>query len=193
MKDINQLRIRDLIERIARLNSADEWTDDLNPTQRAALSYLSQANRFSRAPSQVAEFMAATRGTVSQTLKALARKELISEIRSQLDRRWISYDVTAKGKRILNAPKAIDDALLGLTPSTISPLADGLEALLREALTLRGRKQFGLCKNCKYHKKGNPGGYCLLLEEKLKAEETHQICHEFLAPQDSAHAATGNA
>ena len=94
MENKNQHRIRDLIERIARLNSADEWTDDLNPTQWSALSYLSQANQFSRSPSQVAEFMAATRGTVSQTLKALARKELIIEIRSQIDRRWISYDVT---------------------------------------------------------------------------------------------------
>jgi len=186
MKDMNQRQIRDLIERIARLNSAEEWTDDLNPTQRTALSYLSQANRFSRSPSQVAEFMAATRGTVSQTLKALARKELISEIRSQLDRRWISYEVTSKGKRTINNPKAIDDALNSINPTVTATLADGLENLLREALRLRGRKQFGLCKNCKYHRKENSGGYCLLLEEKLKAEEVNQICHEYLEPSSQA-------
>lgn len=180
MKKGNPHHIRDLIERIARLNSADEWTDDLNPTQRAALSYLSQANRFSRSPSQVAEFMAATRGTVSQTLKALARKELIIEIRSQIDRRWISYDVTKKGMSILNGPKTIDDALNSIEPLAMMPLADGLENLLREALKLRGRKQFGLCRNCKYHRKEKPGGYCLLLEEKLKSKEVYQICHEYL-------------
>ncbi|MFB0951449.1 MAG: MarR family transcriptional regulator, partial [Rhodospirillales bacterium] len=137
MENKNQHRIRDLIERIARLNSADEWTDDLNPTQWSALSYLSQANRFSRSPSQVAEFMAATRGTVSQTLKALARKELIIEIRSQIDRRWISYDVTTKGMNILDGPKTIDDALDNIGSSARAPLADGLENLLREALRLR--------------------------------------------------------
>lgn len=182
MKNVNPHHIRDLIERIARLNSADEWTDDLNPTQWAALTYLSQANRFSRSPSQVAEFMAATRGTVSQTLKALARKELIIEIRSQVDRRWISYDVAKKGMRILDGPKTIDNALNDIEPSAIAPLAYGLENLLREALRLRGRKQFGLCRNCKYHRKENPGGYCLLLDEKLKPKETHQICHEYLEP-----------
>ena len=186
MENKNQHRIRDLIERIARLNSADEWTDDLNPTQWSALSYLSQANRFSRSPSQVAEFMVATRGTVSQTLKALARKELIIEIRSQIDRRWISYDVTTKGMNILDGPKTIDDALDNIGSSARAPLADGLENLLREALRLRGRKQFGLCQNCKYHRKDKPGGYCLLLEEKLKSEETKQICHEYL--EQSSHA-----
>jgi hypothetical protein len=124
--------------------------------------------------------MAATRGTVSQTLKALARKELIIEIRSQIDRRWISYDVTTKGMNILDGPKTIDDALDNIGSSARAPLADGLENLLREALRLRGHKQFGLCRNYKYHRKDKPGGYCLLLEEKLKSEETKQIYHKYL-------------
>jgi len=77
MEPASRHHIRELIERLARVSAADEWADDLNPTQKAALAYLARANQYSRSPSQVAEFLAATRGTVSQTLKALARKGLI--------------------------------------------------------------------------------------------------------------------
>ena len=74
--------IRDLIDRLTRLAAAEEWNGPLNPSQFAALNYLARANRFSRATSHVADFLATTRGTASQTLKALSRKELIAETSS---------------------------------------------------------------------------------------------------------------
>ncbi|MFC6657468.1 MarR family transcriptional regulator [Roseibium salinum] len=89
--------VRDLIDRLSRLIAAEEWNGPLNPSQFAALSYLARANRFSRAPSHVADYLATTRGTASQTLKALARKGLIAETRSQEDKRSIRYDVTDHG------------------------------------------------------------------------------------------------
>ncbi len=178
MKQRPRRHILDLIERIARINAADEWSGGLNPTQWTALSYLARANRFSRAPSQVTEFMAATRGTVSQTLKALARKGLIEEIRSETDRRWISYVVTEAGAATLDRSTLAEDALKGLDPSQVDPLADGLEAFLRGALKARGGRPFGLCKTCRHHKSRRTGGYCTLLDEDLAPEETRQICYE---------------
>ena len=178
MKQASQRRVLDLIERIARLNAADEWTDGLNPTQWTALSYLARANRFSRSPSQVTEFMAATRGTVSQTLKALARKGLIEEVRSETDRRWISYVVTAAGEAALNRATITQDALSTLDPALAGPLTDGLEALLSGALKARDSRPFGLCRTCRHHRKKKGGGYCALLDEDLAREETSQICYE---------------
>ncbi|MEO9875629.1 MAG: MarR family transcriptional regulator [Anderseniella sp.] len=178
MKHDDQTRIRDLIDRIARLSAADEWSDDINPTQWVALSYLARANRFSRAPSQVAEFMAATRGTVSQTLKALARKGLISEVRSALDKRWISYSITEEGTAVLNRKTIIDEAASGLDDGTVGQLADGLEALVRQALAQRGKRAFGICASCRHYKKQGAGGYCMLLQEKLTQADSARICHE---------------
>ncbi len=178
MKQVSRRRIPDLIERIARINAAEEWTDGLNPTQWTALSYLARANRFSRAPSQVTEFMASTRGTVSQTLKALARKGLIEEIRSETDRRWISYAVTEAGAAALGRSALAEDVLRGLSQSKVDQLADGLEALLRGALKARGKRPFGLCKSCRHHKAKRSGGLCTLLNEDLAPEETRQICYE---------------
>ena len=170
--------LRDLIERAARISAADEWTDDLNPTQWAALSYLARANRFSRSPSHVAAFMSATRGTVSQTLKALARKDLVEEIPSETDRRSISYAVSRKGRQSLDRATVIDEAIGALDSSQVQPLIDGLEALVRGALKARDKRPFGLCKTCPHHRPKRAGAYCMLLEEELTRDEGDQICFE---------------
>ena len=178
MNKTSHRHILDLIERIARLSTADEWSDGLNPSQWAALSYLAKANRFSRAPSQVTEFMAATRGTVSQTLKALARKGLIEELRSETDRRWISYRVTEAGEAALARATHSEEAVGSIDRALIDPLAGGLEALLRAALKSRGRRAFGLCKTCRHHKAKRAGGFCMLLNQDLEPQEADQICYE---------------
>ena len=183
MKQPATQHIRDLLERIVRINAAEEWSDELSPTQLTALSYLVQANRFSRSPSQVAEFLATTRGTVSQTLKVLARKGLIEKILSQADRRWASYEVTKAGLSALNRSTVIDEVLEGLNTQTTNALAIGLEALVRDALKARGRRRFGVCKTCRYYKPKGTGGFCTLLREELTKKDAEQICHEY---QDAA-------
>jgi DNA-binding MarR family transcriptional regulator len=179
MKTPSAAHIRELIDRVARISAADEWTDDLNPSQRAALSYLSRANKFSRAPSNVADYLSATRGTVSQTLKALARKELVEEVRSQTDRRSISYLITAKGQDVLKRSTTLEHVLEQLPVTVQVSLVQGLEKLVRSTLNARGNKQFGQCIRCKYHQRRSAGGYCKLLKQDLAEDETLLICHEY--------------
>lgn len=178
MKTDDQRRIKDLIERLGRISAADEWGDDINPTQWTALSYLARANRFSRSPSHVADFMATTRGTVSQTLKSLARKGLITENRSEHDKRSISYSITEKGEMLFNKTSTIEEAVLRLSGQEVSTLLTGLEALARAALKQRGYRSFGVCDTCGYHRKEPGGGYCNLLKLPLSPTDTKQICHE---------------
>jgi DNA-binding MarR family transcriptional regulator len=178
MIDSARSRSRDLFERLARVSAADEWTGDLNPTQLAALSYLARANRFSRAPSQVADYLAATRGTVSQTLRALARKGLIAEHRSELDKRSISYDLTESGRDALRRETALDAAIDALDAGEIAALDRGLEALAVTLLSARGMRAFGVCHTCRHHRPNADGGACALLGVALLPDETHQICHE---------------
>ncbi|GAA0775229.1 MarR family transcriptional regulator [Roseibium denhamense] len=171
-------RISELVDRLCRLNAADEWNGPLNPSQLAALNYLSKANRFSRAPSHVADYLATTRGTASQTLKALARKQLIGETRAENDRRSIRYDVTAEGQALLTTPPPLSPAIDGLTEDTATALADALSALVTSALQKRGGRSFGVCKTCRHHRNSGPEGFCALLEIPLRPPETEQICHE---------------
>lgn len=178
MKTTDQKRIKELIDRIGRISAADEWTEDINPTQWSALSYLARANRFSRSPSQVTDFMSTTRGTVSQTLKALARKGLIEVIHSKQDKRSISYAVTAKGEMLFQRKNIIETALSHLSDDEGSNLLKGLETLVRNSLILRNLRAFGICKTCVHHVSREQGGYCNLLGETLLENEINQICHE---------------
>lgn len=182
MKSHDHQRLRDVIDRLGRIVAADEWSDAVNPTQWTALSYLARANRFSRSPSQVADYMEATRGTVSQTLKALARKGLITEIRSEQDKRSISYSVTKEGLSVLDGSSLIAEAAASLPERERSALIAGLEALIHKALQKRGSRAFGVCETCTFHEKRDSGGYCRLLDEPLAPLETGQICHEHSDP-----------
>lgn len=178
MSETEQKTIAVLIERLGRIIAADEWGQEINPSQWTALHYLARANRFSRSPSNVSDYMTATRGTVSQTLKALARKDLISEVRSDHDKRSISYSVTDLGQERLQKSGVIDEALSSMNASEQSSLRQGLEALAGKALRQKKLKAFGVCKTCVHHRKMGRGGYCELLDKSLSAEEITQICHE---------------
>ncbi len=170
--------IQELIDRLARLNAAEEWNGPLNPSQNAALSYLARANPYSRAPSHVADFLMTTRGTASQTLKALARKGLISEARADHDKRSIRYDVTIEGNNFLDNPLGLSSAISKLEPRAVDELKTGLEALVRNALKERGGRTFGICRTCRHHKIIGASGHCDLLNVALSEAEVAQICHE---------------
>ncbi len=178
MENEERSELRALIDRISRLNAAEDWGGGLNPTQRAAIAYLSRANRYSRMPSQVADYLSATRGTVSQTLKALARKGLVEERKSQSDRRSVSYAVTAPGLEALQVSTAIDAAVAGLEEKAAAGLAAALKDLLKTALKEREGRSFGICKTCRHHRAGVKGASCALLQVDLAPEETEEVCYE---------------
>lgn len=170
--------LRDLLQRFARLIAADGWGGDLNPTQRAALIYLARANRFSRAPSHVADYLSATRGTVSQTLKALRRKGLIRELASEGDKRSFSYELTPEGLACVAADDRLSEVLAGLSKEDAAELSGHLSNLIFGLLELRNGQSFGICRTCQHHEKRGPAGYCKLLQVALVPEERDQLCHE---------------
>lgn len=178
MRNAPPSRILLLLERLCRLADAERRSDDLNPAQGAALGYLARANRFSRSPSQVAEYLSTTRGTASQTLKALARKGFIEENRCEGDRRAISYDVTGPGSQALGATGPLRAAIGRMRDSERERLAVDLSTLLARAVTETGGRTFGLCKTCRHHRENQRGRYCGLLELPLAEPEAEQICYE---------------
>ncbi|MCP4209391.1 MAG: MarR family transcriptional regulator [Shimia sp.] len=170
--------IRELIVRLARLNASQTWHDDLNPAQVSALKYLSRANRFSRSPSHVADYLGTTRGTMSQTLKALDRKGYVSENRSETDKRSISYDLTQDGTRAALHPATLDPMLSDLPEDEQKSLEQALTNTLISLLKKNGSKAFGVCKTCRHHQQKQNMRYCNLLQLPLETVEADQICHE---------------
>jgi len=170
--------LRSLIERLARLAASADWAGDLNPTQMSALRYLDRANAYSRAPSNVADYLGTTRGTVSQTLLALERKGLVKLGPGSADKRRLSYDLTDLGRALIAEPKAIDDALGALDDGQAEAMSDALAKVLTSLLRDRGGRSFGICKTCQHHAKQDTNAWCKLLQVSLSEREAAKICHE---------------
>ncbi|MGV6811510.1 MAG: MarR family winged helix-turn-helix transcriptional regulator [Brevirhabdus sp.] len=126
------------LDRLSRLTAAFNRRDDLNATQMAALTYLATAEGAARKPSKVAEYLAATRGTVSQTLKALKRKGLLLEKPSASDGRSVEYTLSAKGRKVVDAAHPLLAVLSDIPAKDRKALGLALDALVLRLLEARG-------------------------------------------------------
>ena len=178
----DKLHVRDLINRLARLDSARGWAGNLNPTQLSMLGYLAQANRFSRSPSHVAEYLGTTRGTATQSLKSLLQKGYLTELRSEVDKRVISYELTKTGQLVARTPAPLQTALASLGHEERQVLQRILNSLLLDIITRNKGREFGFCRDCIHHQNRDGAPYCALLTLALTPDEAGQICHEHVSP-----------
>lgn len=181
--------VPDLLERIGRLLRGLRHRDEqLNPAQWEALHYLARANRYSRTPSALTQYLGATKGTVSQTLIALGRKGLVRRARDPRDRRGVRLTLTGRGRAHL-ARDPMADALSGIDPLLLARLETDLAALLTQLQQRNRNRPFGLCRLCRFFQRdsadGEPGGphRCGLTQEPLAPFEIEQICAEHQAAE----------
>jgi DNA-binding MarR family transcriptional regulator len=175
------------LERLARLVRAGEHDGELNPAQWEALRYLARANRFSNSPGALTRFLGSTKGTVSQTLKALERKGLVAKSQRETEKRSVCLVLTDKARATLkNDPsaafsKSIDD----LSSKTKRRLAKGLRVFLEAELARQEQPSFGMCSTCRYYReKGrdtdlNGPHACMLFEVGLSDDDAALICVEY--------------
>lgn len=174
-----------LIERLERLARGNELDNRLNPAQWQALRYLKAANRFSRTPAALADYLASTRGTVSRTIAALEANGYVSRQSNEADRRGVLLSLTAKAENalkhdpLLDLARDMEDALGDET----SRLTQRLSAVLRKALDRNSRRPFGLCATCRHfrrnvHASGAMPHHCALLDEKLAESDSRSLCVE---------------
>ena len=172
-----------LIERVGRLLHTETHAEGLLPVQWEALRYLQRANRFSTTAAALTAYLGLTKGTVSQTLKALESRGLVRKRVNARDRRSKHLSVTAKGRKLLgHDPLTATVAVLDdLSSRTRSALDTGLETLLSARLAAQDRQPFGQCQDCRYFARRHPDGdphYCQLLKEPLAESEADAICFE---------------
>ena len=184
---VSERTVAYLIEQVGRAAYGDGFTGGLNPAQWAALRYFGRANRFSRAVGAFAEFQGTTRGTASQTVKALVQKGYLTREPSPGDRRSFRLQVTAEGRTLLRDDPFHELAGVAgaLTPEQRSDLAQGLDIILDRILTRRGLPRFGVCSCCCHLRldacRGHPLGphECGLLSAPLSEQETGEICVKY--------------
>jgi DNA-binding MarR family transcriptional regulator len=176
------LRAAHLIERLGRLLRAGDHASGLNPAQAEALRYLARANRFSRTPAALAEFLGSTRGTVSQTLLALEAKGLIERQPNVRDGRSVVYAITSEASDFLRDDPSRALARLIDEEGSAKRLAGDLEDGLQAAIAARGGRAFGACHTCRHFRRNKRNGaaphHCAFLDEPLSEADGLLICLE---------------
>lgn len=175
-----------VIERLANLLRHEARAEGqllgLQPVQQEALYYLSICNRYSDTTLAVTEYLALTKGTVSQTLKVLENKELIKKEKDKKDLRITHLKLTESGKKFLKdtcPPKKFSQAVQQLSSSQQANTTSLIQEILRNYQIITGRTAFGLCQNCKYNHKNASGIMCTLTNEPLSVDDTRLICREY--------------
>ena len=180
-------KIVELIDRLSRIAHTLQFAEGLNPAQWEALRYIAKANRNSCSPGALAEFMGSTKGTVSQTLKALESKGLIGRERRDGNRRAVQVSITDEGRRLLEKDPlcAISDALALCSDSDQADLVNGMERLLGAMQRSLGVAEFGQCTDCCHYKPeacsetNSVGCRCGVSGELFHAMEIDKICADF--------------
>ena len=178
------LRAALLIERLGRLLRAGDHAGGLAPAQWEALRYFARANRFSRTPAALADYLGATRGTISQTLIALEDKGLVRKAANARDGRSVELSLTRSGRALLDSDSLKDVARDIDASGEADGLAQGLEAALHQALVRRGGRAFGVCRTCRHFRPGGRGDkagkphHCTLLDEPLSDADASLVCFE---------------
>ena len=178
------LEAAQLIDRLERLARSGEQTGGLNPAQWEALRYLAHANRFSRTPAALADYLASTRGTVSQTLIALVEKGLVARTPSARDKRSVELSLTAHGEAMLRSDPllALARDIDGAAGRRARDLAASLRATLRNAIARNDGRAFGACLTCRHFRadvrRSGPPHHCALLDEPLSEADSRAICVE---------------
>lgn len=178
-----ELEIVELLERISRVFTVDQYAEGLKPVQWETLRYLNRANKFSRIPGALTAYLGVTKGTVSQTIIALERKGYVRKDQDAHDRRMVRLELSEAGEKLLAVDPATQmlDAINTLTHKSQLDLASGLKNLLRARLDADGKKPFGICVTCKHFRHQDPKGaphLCALLDAQLSEFDAELICVE---------------
>jgi DNA-binding MarR family transcriptional regulator len=178
-----------LINRLDRLARAADHRGGLNPAQRDALRYLGLANRFSRSPAALADYLGATRGTVSQSLIALEAKGYVTREPHPCDRRAVTLGLTAAGRAALKEDGGVAllaEAVAAGAGAEAPTLARLLDATLAAAIARNGGRAFGVCRTCRHFRAEAHAGtarphHCALLDVPLGEADAGAICVEHAA------------
>lgn len=123
-----------------------------------------------------------TRGTVSQSLILLEKRELIEKRQDQIDKRVFHIQLLKKGLNTLNKAKPTDlfkKAAVILEKN--SSIIGGEEIFIEALIALQkanNSHSFGICKTCKNFTKISTGFFCELTQENLSKSDSEKICQE---------------
>jgi DNA-binding MarR family transcriptional regulator len=177
-------RVIVLLDRLGRLTRELQFANGLNPAQWEALRFLARANKYSRSPTALADYLGATKGTVSQTLIALESKGLITRCKKTEDRRQVDLCLTEAGQAMLGRDpmQTLEQAATEVADELGADMVKGLSRLLHDLQTRNQINEFGVCQDCSLFCVNSQAaalaanGTCGNTGETIDAAEKTKIC-----------------
>ena len=97
-----RVKSQELVVCPCRIAHSLQFAEGLNPAQQwEAIRFVARTYWNSHSPRTLAEFMGSTKGIVSQMLKALESKWLITRSRKEDDGRAVTITVTLSGRALV--------------------------------------------------------------------------------------------
>lgn len=179
------INLFDYVERINSLLRSwqrdDAQLSQVPAVQLSALRYLCICNHYSDTVMGVTDYLGLTKGTVSQSLKALEERQWIYKQPDPQDKRIVHLKPTAEGETIaqqLMAVQVLQHAVQQLGPEQEQQLTNVLQQLLTQIQQQQQRKSFGVCHSCRFHQQQDGKPFCGLTRQPLPDSATSLICRE---------------
>lgn len=176
-----------LIERISSLLRSEERrqyaTIGLQPIHGQVLEYLAKCNKYSNTHAAVAEYLGLTKGTVSQTLQILERKNYLQKTTDNEDGRVIHLSLTEDGRKLVDDLKPLDifkQAETKVARQEFGTIDQALQTTLAVLQKVNQTKSFGTCRSCSYFSVAENHYQCGFNQQPLDREDTDKICRDHL-------------
>ena len=172
-----------LLDRVGRMARGLQYSHGLNPAQWDSLRFVARANQLSRTPGGLAAFLGTTKGTASQTIKALEKKGYVRRVAHKSDKRVSHLTITEAGESLLNEDplNCLDIAVRGLEPQLSESLSSALTQLCGEMQNRCGSTDLGVCTRCGHFEGETSGGNmrCGLKNMDLACADAGKLCVSF--------------
>lgn len=182
-QSINQ-KITYGLERIAKAFRVLLWeeskTHKISPIQIQLLLFCASHKQENLKVSFLANEFDLTKATISDSVKVLIKKELLSKEINPLDTRSFTVRLTKKGYDIVNKTKGFNSVLnKSIDSLSMAEKENLLGNILSIIYQLNQQKIIStqrMCLTCYYYEKKGNNNYCNLLQTTLKKEELQIDC-----------------
>lgn len=190
-KDVNQ-KITNGLERISKAFRVLLWEESkqykISPIQIQLLLFCDTHKKEDLKVSFLATEFDLTKATVSDSIKVLLKKELLTKEINPSDSRSFTVQLTAKGKEIVAKTSGFTTALeQSIDSFTEEEKGTFLNQLMRLIYQLNQKDIIStqrMCLTCHHYKKDGNNHYCSLIEKQLKNTELRIDCPEHEALQN---------
>lgn len=184
-----EAKILNGLERIADVLKSLLWEKakvyGISPIQIQILLFVSDHRQDIANVSYLAKEFSVTKATISDAIKVLINKDLLTKDYSPIDRRRYNLLTTKKGNKLIKDlslySRPLSNSMDHLSVKEKEDLFKSISKLIFQLNRIGIIQVQRTCYNCRHYKgdKSNKH-YCKLLEQKLKAQDLRLDCEDFV-------------